>query len=33
MSWVLFGGQVVEIQTIITPDEQLHPIHRGVHRE
>jgi len=26
---VLFDGQVVEIQTIITPDEQLHPIHRG----
>jgi site-specific DNA recombinase len=26
---VLFDGQVVEIQTIITPNEQLHPIHRG----
>jgi hypothetical protein len=26
---VLFDGQVVEIQTIITPSEQLHPIHRG----
>jgi len=26
---VLFDGQVVEIQTIITPDEQLHPVHRG----
>jgi len=29
---VLFDGQVVEIQTIITPDEQLHPVHRGGHR-
>jgi DNA repair exonuclease SbcCD ATPase subunit len=26
---VLFDGQVVEIQTIITPDEQLHPARRG----
>jgi site-specific DNA recombinase len=26
---VLFDGQVVEIQTIINPDEQLHPVHRG----
>jgi hypothetical protein len=26
---VLFDGQAVEIQTIITPDEQLHPMHRG----
>ncbi len=26
---VLFDGQGVEIQTIITPSEQLHPIHRG----
>jgi hypothetical protein len=25
---VLFDGRVVEIQTIIAPDEQLHPIHR-----
>ena len=29
---VLFDGQVVEIQTIITPDEKLHPMHRGGHR-
>jgi len=27
---VIFDGQGVEILTIITIDEQLHPIHRGV---
>jgi site-specific DNA recombinase len=26
---VLLNGQAVEIQTIIAPDEQLHPVHRG----
>jgi site-specific DNA recombinase len=26
---VIFNGQVVEIQTIITPNKQLYPLHRG----
>jgi site-specific DNA recombinase len=26
---VLFDGQVIEIQTVLTPDEKLHPVHRG----
>jgi site-specific DNA recombinase len=29
---VIFDGQEVEIQTIITPNERLDPIHRGGHR-